>query len=479
MEILTHGIKLLFVLFLLYTLIYLLHWGLGLCISVHRLSAFSDHKRLIRRILPNQIARDFPVSVIIPAHNEETCICDTVGSLLLDDYPGLQIIVVDDGSTDQTAQRVREHFGLDRISLPLPDTIPTKMVTGCFQTQVHDKKILLICKENGGKSDALNCGLNFCGTPYCVVLDADTQVSRGSIRMMASRFLLDSRTIVCAGSIGSNFRQQDLYPHLSILQKFLVRFQQMEYYRTFYMQRLLFEQINANVIVSGAFAMFDTRLLRSVGGYRNDTIGEDMEIAMRLHAFCKSQDRPYRIAYMPEAQCYTQFPFRYRDFVRQRRRWHIGMLQCFGQHLYMLGNRSYGWAGLISGTFLMVYEFLAPFVELLGFVTLIAAYYLNILNLQFAWTALLAYALLSMLNQQVLLHALRNYQVEKVSVWDQLVLAFISLLEFLVFHPMNIAVKIIAVFMKGHHKSWEDIHRTGSDTSAAPQSAEEQKSAVS
>ena len=336
--------------------------------------------------------------------------------------------------------------------------LKAKPILRQYRKVFDEKTLILIHKENGGKSDALNCGLNICHSPYCVMLDADTKVQRGSIRIMMSCFLMNPKIIVCAGAVGSENLKN--YPKLTFLKKALVFFQILEYYRTFYMQRIMFDHINANIIVSGAFAMFDTDLVKRVGGYQVNTIGEDMELTMRLHAFCASQGKEYHIAYAPEAKCMTQLPFTYKDYYHQRRRWHIGLLQSMKFHKYMLGNKNYGWAGITSGTFFILYELLAPFLEIIGVATLIAANLLDILNLQFTIQATILYTLIVIWIQAILVSAVNRYKVEPINGKQRWILFLISIFEIVFFHPLNIVIKIIATAMNyWHRKSWEHIQR--------------------
>lgn len=229
----------------------------------------------------------------------------------------------------------------------------------------------------------------------------------------------------------------------------------------------MFDHINANIIVSGAFAMFDTDLVKRVGGYQVNTIGEDMELTMRLHAFCASQGKEYHIAYAPEAKCMTQLPFTYKDYYHQRRRWHIGLLQSMKFHKYMLGNKNYGWAGITSGTFFILYELLAPFLEIIGVATLIAANLLDILNLQFTIQATILYTLIVIWIQAILVSAVNRYKVEPINGKQRWILFLISIFEIVFFHPLNIVIKIIATAMNYWHRKAGNIFsvlkRTGKD----------------
>ena len=450
-------LHLLFALFLIYTWAYILQWIIGLCISIYRLAEASQRKRRVRWILPDPLAMENSVSVIIPAHNEEACVVDTIESLLNEDYPNLEIILVDDGSTDHTAQRVIDQYGL--VPSPGLQAEVSHRARGiaCYEQSLRSRRLILLRKENGGKAESLNCGLDLCSGRYCVILDADTRIEKGSLRIMVSQFLADRQTIVCAGAVGNN---ETMYKELPLLRKCLVLFQTLEYYRTFYMQRILLDRVNANIVVSGAFAMFDCALLKAIGGYQENTIGEDMELTMRLHAFCRSQRRAYKIAYTPEAKCVTQFPFRYRDFFRQRRRWQIGMVQSMKQHGYMLANRHYGWVGILSGSLFVLYEMLAPFMEILGAATLVFAFAAGILNVPSTVIILFVYYILMLFMEWILVAALNTYELEPMTWKKQTAIFLLSCVEFLSFHIINSAIKILAMLTyRKYSKTWQHIKR--------------------
>lgn len=436
--------------------------GVSLCISIYHLEEYKKNKILNQKILPITLAKRIPVSVIVPAYNEAECIIETIETLLDEDYPNLEIIVVDDGSSDDTELLLTRQYELIEEPALFKDELKTKPVLRKYRKEFGEKTLIFVYKENGGKSDALNCGLNICNSPYCVMLDADTKVQRGSIRIMLNHFLTNPKTIVCGGAIGSEKLQN--YPKCSFFGKALIVFQILEYYRTFYMQRILFDKINANIIVSGAFAMFDTDSVKKVGGYQVNTIGEDMELTLRLHAFYASQGKEYSIEYAPEAKCTTQLPFTYKDYYHQRRRWHIGLLQSMTYHRYMLGNGNYGWAGIMSGTFFCMYELLAPFIEIIGMFTLIAANLLNILNLQFTIQATVLYVMIVIWIQAILVSAIHRYKVECISGKQRCSLFLISILEIVFYHPLNIVIKIAATIMsRRDRKKWGDIQRFRTD----------------
>lgn len=451
-------IRVIFALFLIYTWFYILQWIVGILISINALSRTAWKKTWVKLSLPTKLAKRHTVSAIIAAYNEEACVTDTIDSLLEEDYRHLEIILVDDGSTDRMAEEVFDRYSLE-FSRDLTNLISDDAENArCYEQIINGRKLVFLQKNNGGKAHALNCGLKLSTGRYCMVLDADTKVSRGSVRMMVSQFLADRKTVVCAGVVGND---DIMHTDLPLLQRALVAFQTLEYYRTFYMQRILLDKINANIVVSGAFAMFDGELLRAIGGYRENTIGEDMELSMRLHAFCQSQNRPYKIAFIPYAKCTTQFPFSYRDFARQRRRWQIGMIQSLLEHRYMLVSHHYGWAGLFSGTLFLVYELFAPFIELLGVVTLVAAYFMGILDIVSVSAILLAYYGLMIIMQAILIFSLNVYGVEKIPLKRQLFLLTVACMEFITFHLIHSAVKVAAIVTyRKYRKTWQHIRRS-------------------
>lgn len=460
MEILINVLSVFFVFFLIYTMIFIVQWIIGFCMSIYRMEEYRERKNIVKEVFDDKIAENLPVSILVPAYNEQACICDTIESLLEEDYPNLEIIVVDDGSTDHTIETVVGQYDMKEAKLVQRHYLKTQPVLSFYEKKISGKTLKFASKKNGGKSDALNCGLNICTSPHCVILDADTKVQKGSIRNMRIQFLIHKEMIVCAGVVGNGMYQNERYKSLLWAQKALVLFQQLEYFRTFYMQRELFDRLNANVVVSGAFAMFDAELLVEAGGYKRQTIGEDMEITMRLHAFCKSQNRAYRIGYIPEVKCDTQVPFRYKDYYNQRRRWHIGMIQSLKEHRYMLGSKDYGYAGFVASTFIIFYELWSPIIEVAGVFIIFLSLMLGSLHTRFVIMLTLVYIILSAVTQLILVNALNCYGVEKTSVMHRVRLFLISFMEIIIFHPLNVLIKLNASITSGrHNKTWNHIER--------------------
>ena len=456
------------VFFMAYAILYLIQWMSAMMTAFQRLRCCEENRQIARRLFPQEELRRHSVSVIIPACNEEACIVRTVEGLLRAEYPNLEILVVDDGSRDSTARRMIDTFRLRKTSLsPHGQALHTQQVRQCYTAQVKGRRVTLLCKDNGGKGDALNCGFNYAASPHCLVVDADTVVHPGAIRLMVSRFLVDPATIVCAGAVGTRVHSPEAYQALTFFQKMLVLFQRVEYYRTFYIHRIFFDRLNANIIVSGAFALFDRDVLIQAGGYKTDTIGEDMELTMRLHAFCMSQHQTYRIAYLPEARCDTQLPFHLVDYHRQRRRWHIGLAQSLHEHLYMIGRHYYGWVGILSVLFMTVYELFSPIIEVAGLGFLLLAAWAGSLGLRSAFVISVAYLVFSLLTQGLLLAALRGYRIERIGLREHLKLLAVAATEVFLFHPINLCIKLSTLFTyRRYRATWHHIRRVDDDKNA-------------
>lgn len=459
MDVLIYVIKILFIMFFVYTVSFVCYWLVSMYIAICRHSQYRMRKKAYKEILNDDFETN-EVSVIIPAYNEEACICNTIDSIMSSEYPCIEIIVVNDGSKDDTEAVVVNKYKLNEKAYDTEERFKTKRVERYYEKTIKGRTIKFVCKENGGKSDSLNCGLNVCKSDYCIILDADTTVEKDAIRNMRSQFKVDKHLIVCAGVVENSMYKNEFYKKISLFQRMFVLFQQLEYFRTFYVQRIFLDKINANVVVSGAFAMFDSKVLKDAGGYKINLIGEDMEVTMRLHAFCKSQKRKYHIGYIPEARCHTQVPFQFKDYFNQRRRWHIGMIQSLREHRYMIGSSYYGGAGIISGTFMLFYELWAPFIEVLGVFVLIISAMFNIVDYEIVIKAGIIYMFMASVTQLLLIKSLNCYGIEKIRLLQIIKLFLVSLTEGIIFHPLNVFIKLDASFTAKKNKLlWKHIER--------------------
>ncbi len=353
-----------------------------------------------RNALKNELLEDYyiPVSIIVPAYNEETTIVATIKSLLLQNYRLYEIIVVDDGSADNTAQRVLDEFDMVLTNRPIQRLIRTHNANEVYETKVGRIPLTLIRKQNGGKADALNIGINASKYPYFLSIDADSVLQYDSLSKIVRPVLEDDNVVAVGGAVrpcnGTTIKDGRVVKS-RLPNKLIACMQVLEYDRSFLAARILFDKFNGSIIISGAFGLFKKSTVISAGGYEPDTIGEDMELVVKLHVFCRENQIPYRIRYASDAICWTQAPERLTDLCKQRRRWHIGLFQSMMTHKSIFANPHYGVVSFISYLYFLIYELFSPYIEVFGVVTMFIAFLIDFLNVPFMVLYLLIYVVYS------------------------------------------------------------------------------------
>ena len=310
-----------------------------------------------------------PISLLIPAYNEEENIVSNIKSLLKIDYPQFEIIVVNDGSNDRTHEFIVESFGLYKIKSAVKTSIPTKEIRGVYYN-IEYPNLIYIDKENGGKSDALNAGINISSYPLFACLDADSRIEPDALLKLSIEFLKNTDTIVAGGlvRIANGFKIRDgRINGFTMPPKMIERFQIVEYYRSFLSGRVSWGATNSMLIVSGAFGVFKKQAVIKVGGYKTNTIGEDMEIVVRLHKYMRAHKQKYKIIFCEDSVCWTQGPMSISDIRSQRRRWQIGLLDTLISHRSLFLNPRYGMIGLMAIPYNWIFELLGAPIEVLGY----------------------------------------------------------------------------------------------------------------
>ncbi len=402
-----------------------------------------------------------PISILVPAYNEEVTILDTIESLLSLNYPEYEIIVVNDGSKDRTAKTVIDYYGLKQVARPVRRSVPCKELQSIYENAAK-VRIVLADKANGGKADALNMGINISRFPLFVCMDADSLLQEDALQKIVEAFLESSDTIAAGGNIKvandtvlENGRVVEQHP----LQKPLIIFQMIEYLRVFLASRVAFNHINANLIISGAFGLYSKRAAINVGGFTVGVIGEDMELIVKMHAFYRKNKLPYGISYMPDAVCWTQVPEKLRVLKNQRRRWHVGMGQSLGRHMFMLFNPKYGAVGMIAFPFFLLFEFVTPLLDILGIATILLSYFVGILNTEFFISYLLVYMGYSMIVSMVSI-LLEKYLFSKtMNNRTMFKLLLFAVLESFGFRQL-LSVFRFGAFFSPSKKQWGNMVRT-------------------
>ena len=406
-----------------------------------------------------------PVSIIVPAYNEEAGIVASVRSLLSIDYPSFEIIVVNDGSKDDTIEKMITHYQMKEINPAVRKQVQTKSVKTVYQS-ISLPNLYLVDKENGGKADALNAGINFSHFPYFCSLDGDSVLERDAfLKVMKPILDSDGEVIASSGSIrianGCDIQDGNILK-VGLAREPLVIMQIIEYLRAFLMGRIGLSRHNLLLIVSGAFGVFSKQWVIDAGGYKTNTVGEDMELVVRLHRLIRDKKQKKKIVYVPDPVCWTEVPESATYLRRQRRRWHRGLFESLWTHRKMTFNPRYGPIGLISFPYFWIVEFLGPIVELLGYIYVVISLFLGGIYLEFAILIFLLSCLYGSLFSMaaVLLEEWSLRKFPKIS--DLIKLFFFSLTETLWYRPLTVFWRCEGIWqlVKGD-TSWGEMKRKG------------------
>lgn len=343
------------------------------------LAAILSYHRRAKNISFYQIRKSTltpPISILVPAYNEGKTIVPCLISLLMLSYPQYEIIVVNDGSTDDTLENLKKTFKLRRTAQIYHRVIPTEEVKGIYKS-TQFPNLVVVDKEQGGKSDALNCGINVSGYPLFCTIDADSILERDALLRVVWPFLNDYfRTVAAGGMVRvANGCQisNGMILGIDLAKKWLPNFQVVEYLRAFLSGRMGFSALNALLIISGAFSIFKKEAVVEVGGYRRDTVGEDMDLVVRMHQQFRDKKlkRNYRMTFIPDPICWTEVPENLKQLALQRNRWQRGLGETLLRYQKMLLNPRYGRIGLCAMPYFFFVEFLGPGFEFAGYLLMI------------------------------------------------------------------------------------------------------------
>ncbi|MGH2680292.1 MAG: glycosyltransferase family 2 protein [Actinomycetota bacterium] len=432
--------------------------GLQTVILESRLTSDTE----LRDLLERDVFK--PVSIIVPAFNEETSIVAAIQSFVRLHYPKFEVIVVADGSTDGTMDRMIEAFALVEEPRVWARTLPTKPVTRVMRSLRHPE-LVVAEKENGGKSDAVNAGINLARYPLIAPVDSDCLLDAQAILRASRNFVKDDSVIAVGGTVrplnGVTIRD-GLPAGLRMPSRWVERIQVVEYARAFFLGRAGWTRLGALLIISGAFGLFRRDAVLKVGGFWTQTLGEDMELVMRLHKEYARAGLPHRIVFTPDPICWTEVPSDLASLRGQRNRWHRGLWTNLWRHKDMLFNPRYGRLGMFAVPYFWLFEGLGPVIEVLGFASFAVAAVLGLLDTSVLWLFLVLAILHGMVLSQVAAGVeamlLRRYS----SFSDRLVLFAASFVEFLGFHQL-IALERFRSTFQGRKKKgeWGAMRRTG------------------
>ena len=406
-----------------------------------------------------------PIAFLVPAYNEERNIVDSLQSLLAMHYPKIEVIVVNDGSTDGTLKAIVEAFGLIAIERDFDDALPHKPVRGIFRSS-REPRLIVVDKENGGKADALNCAVNLARSPLVCAIDADSLLEPDSILRAVKPFVDDpARTIAVGATVrvanGCRIAHGRVI-EVGLARNYLARLQTIEYLRAFLMARLAWSEIGLLTIVSGAFGVFRRQAVIEVGGYSTDTVGEDFELVVKMHRYMREHERDYRIDFIPEPVCWTEVPETLSALGRQRARWHRGAMETFFMHRKMLGRRRYGRIGLVGYTNMLLIDVISPVAEVLGYVLVPLLWALGLLSVEYL-IAFLALSFSLGLAVSAGAFMLQEMELRRFTRTRDLIILFVTaILENFGYRQINNVWRLRGLweYLRGH-RHWGQMERAG------------------
>ena len=407
-----------------------------------------------------------PISVIVPAYNEEATIVATVNSMMQLRYAAYEVVVVNDGSKDATLDVLMQAFGLAAFPEAVQLRLPSQTVRAVYRSAAHPR-LRVVDKVNGGKADAINAGINASRNPLFCCVDADSILERDALLRVVQPFIDDPRTVACGGTIrlvngctvqNGNIIETRLPRHP------LARFQTVEYVRAFLFGRMGWSGVNALLIISGAFGLLHKDTVVAAGGYRHQTIGEDMELIVRMHHYLSARKTDYRISYVPDPVCWTEAPEDRNTLRNQRIRWQRGLCESLWLNRGLLFHPRGGRAGWLAFPYFLLFECAAPLVELAGYLLAAAAFMLGAVRVDTMMLLLLA-----ALGFGLLLSTLSLWLDEMAfrvnpKPADLFILFGFAVLENFGYRQITLVWRVRGMWqwVRGKRSSWGEMKRIGS-----------------
>ncbi len=353
------------------------------------LIALATMKRYLDQHSLDQLPRPYsglepPISLLVPAYNEEVTIGASIRSILQLEYPEYEVVVINDGSRDATLEVLIREFRMAPFPQAYRQLLPCKPLRGIYRSTIFPN-LRLIDKENGGKADALNAGINAARFPLFCAVDADSILQRDSLWRIVEPFLEDPTMIASGGTvrIANGCRvEAGFLTEVGLPSKLLPMFQIIEYLRAFLFGRLGWTAMNAVLVISGAFGVFRRQSVIEAGGYRNDCMGEDMELVVRLHRLHRAARKPYRISFVPDPVCWTEAPESLKVLKSQRIRWQRGLSESLAMNRDLLFHRHGGAVGWLAMPFMLLFEWVSPLIEIVGYVFMLTGFALGIVQFE-------------------------------------------------------------------------------------------------
>ncbi len=411
------------------------------------------------------------ISIIAPAYNEEPTIVENIKCLLNLKYTDFEIIVVNDGSKDNSMQTVIEHFDLVKSNIVYDEKIKTAKVRGVYVSRNKAyNHLMVIDKENGGKADALNTGINLSRKDLFLAMDVDCIIESDALLRMVKPFIEEQEvTVIASGGVvrvaNSCHVVNGRVEKVNFPKNLWAQFQVLEYFRAFTLGRMAWSKVNGLLIISGAFGLFDRKIALAVHGYDTGTVGEDLELVVRMRRYMHDVERKkYKVAFIPDPLCWTEVPESLRILSRQRNRWTRGAIETIQRHKGMLFNPKYGRIGLLSFPYWVFFEWMAPVIQFVGMAYVILITILGMLNVQVFLTMILfvlgfatMYTYFAIFYEAFTFNKYKGVRYLAKAYW-------IATIEMFIYQPLNLLYSIsgnIDAFFGSKKKVWGEMTRKG------------------
>jgi biofilm PGA synthesis N-glycosyltransferase PgaC len=409
------------------------------------------------------------VSIIAPAFNESKTIVENIRALLSLYYHNYEVVVVNDGSTDNSMDLIIKAYDLELVDFAIGNRIESEHIRGIYKSRNRSfDKLIVVDKVNGGKADSLNAGINAATKDYFVAIDVDSIIQSDALLKLAKPFMeySDKKVIATGGVIriaNSCIIEDGQLIEVNLPKKFLPRMQVLEYTRAFLMGRMAWSTLDGLLIISGALGMFNREIAIKCGGYFAKTVGEDMELVVRMRRYMCENNLPYKVSYIPDPLCWTEAPETLRVLSRQRNRWTRGNIDTLFIHRKIFFNPKYGLMGMLSYPFWFFIEWLSPLVEVFGLLYFVLSALMGQVNwsfffiiLGFVYAFALTFSTYSILFEELTYHRYRK----KREILRMLIAAWI---EPIIYHPFIVyySLKGNFDFFINKKTGWGQMERKG------------------
>lgn len=440
-------------------------YGLFCCVGLRAIVvifAREFSQGTLRDLLERDVYK--PVSILVPAYNEEVSIVASVRSLLALQFPEFEVIVVSDGSTDDTLGQLYDAFALAEQPLATRQDLPTATVNRTYRSLSHPN-LVVVDKENGGKADSLNAGLNLARYPLFAGVDADSLLD-GEAILRATRLFVEDETLIAVGGtirpLNGAVVKDGRVTEVAMPKKWLERFQILEYAHAFFTGRAGWSHFKSLLIISGAFGLFRRTAVLEAGGFLVGTVSEDMELVVRLHKHFVRKGQPYNIRFTPDPICWSEVPSDLGTLRRQRNRWHRGLWETLWTHKDMLFNPRYGRLGMVAVPYFWFFEALAPLVEVSGYILVVLGMLFGFISPRFAVLFVLLAVLYGMLLSQMAAGIETFLSTRYPRLRDRIILFLAAFLEFLGYRQFLAFERSVATVQAPFKKGkWGKMNRKG------------------